>query len=245
MADGDWRKAVGKRAEKAPFFDSSAVQQSNAYVAWVDALGTKSALLVSHARAANFVMRIHAAALDANPPTDLSLFPMNDGVFIRADTWDPLRKFLERMFRRLAVTFLLEQNPQHRFMVRGAVAFGPLSSGSQLHGGNSTLTGAPDHSAGIILGMPLAQAVEAERLAPPFGVFIHESARAFAPSGDKPLCYALWRWWGDKDSDIEAGMREALPEYFAWARRNPLTSQYPAPAVDKHALAASEYFGIP
>ncbi len=234
-----------KIEHKAPFFDSQTVETSNEYVAWIDALGTKSALMVSHARATNFVMKVHAATLDAKPGSELALFPMNDGVFVKSKNWNDLHKFLIRLFRILAVTFSKEENHRHQFLVRGAVAFGSLSVGTQLTGKNKSLIKNEEYIKGVILGMPLAQAVEAERNAPPFGIIIHESARAFAPAGEKPLCFVLWRWWNEhKPDDVVNKLKLELTEYFKWAERNSTELQYPADSRQKHFASIQEYFNI-
>src|SRR5580700_7078082 len=46
----------------------------------------------------------------------------------------------------------------------------------------------------ILLGMPRVQAHLAERGTPPFGVFVHESARVFAPVGVEIStgCMEMW-----------------------------------------------------
>jgi hypothetical protein len=39
----------------------------------------------------------------------------------------------------------------------------------------------------LLIGMPMIHAYQTERQAPPFGIFVHESARSFAPGNEVPL----------------------------------------------------------
>ena len=230
-----------------PYFDSNVVPSSHAFVAWLDALGTKSALLVSHHQATNFVMKIHACCLEAAQDPAVSLFPMNDGVFVVSAQRDSLRLFLTAVMTRLALMFVGEELPPHRFMVRGAVAYGALSHGAGLHGNNHTLKAKTDYVSRIVLGMPLAQAVEAERHAPPFGFFVHESARQPGPSiGRWP--HVLWPWWKSDDAVAVAQVQQlatAVNAHLSWAEAHPLSTMYPADAIKRHRAAADEYFGVP
>lgn len=226
------------------YFNSRRVKVQNRYVAWVDVLGTKAALLVSHARAANFVMRLHAACIEPSR-RGIDLFPMNDGFYACADRWGPLREFLNKVYGRLAECFTTAKNSKHRFLIRGAVAYGPVSSGQELAGDNRTLggTAGTEHIKGVVLGMPLAQTVEAERTAPPFGIVVHESARAFHPEGGHPIPDVFCKWW-TAAAPLPPGFKEALREHYDWLAERPCTSLYPADARKRHWDLACEYFEL-
>jgi hypothetical protein len=223
-----------------PFFDARAVRQQLCFVAWLDALGTKSALLVSHARAANFVMKIHAVCLEARddyPP--VRLFPMNDGIYAVSSDRKQLKRFLATILSDIADVFIAEPVAKHRFMVRGAIAYGSVSHGDQLHGNNYELRHNDSYIKNIILGMPLAQAVDAERVAPPFGIFVHESARMVPTEG--AWSDVLWRWWSDDEKCRT--LHEKILAHLAWAEANPIGSMYPKDALERHRRATEEYFG--
>jgi hypothetical protein len=97
----------------------------------------------------------------------------------------------------------------------------------------------------ILLGMPLVQAFLSEKEAPPFGVFIHESVRAFGQLWDRPVSIVLWRWWSknEENTRIAAALHECLKSYFDWCRKNPTTSGYSPDRVQAHLALAEEYLG--
>jgi hypothetical protein len=102
-----------------------------------------------------------------------------------------------------------------------------------------------DYANSILLGMPLVQAYTAEKGAPPFGVHVHESVRAFGQIGTHRVTVPLWRWWS-KNADsmrIAAALVPSLRSYFEWCRKNPVTSGYPPHRIDAHRVLAEEYFG--
>jgi len=51
--------------------------------------------------------------------------------------------------------------------------------------------------------MPLVQAFVAEKTAPPFGVFVHESVRAFGPTNKHPVTTVLWQWWRKNEENYK------------------------------------------
>lgn len=204
-----WQDDIKALANQRPYFDVSATELGRqSYVLWLDLLGTKSTLASSVPRAINFVMKLHIAILEAKTSSGVHYFPLNDGAFLVHREWSEISTLARAGLRRLAITHALESNPQYRFMVRGAVAHGPVLFGAGLTGENHRLRSdyAADFARRIVLGPPLAQAYEAEAKAPPFGVLIHESAAGVVtPARDN-----LWRWF--EDPSVETCVREGLVE---------------------------------
>src|SRR5438309_875923 len=100
---------------------------------------------------------------------------------------DPLN-FLRGVFGALGHEFNVTEENRFRFIVRGGLAFGPAIHGADVPAAASSVVAGPrQYRDSILLGMPMVQAHLAEADAPPFGVFVHESARAFAPRGEEPL----------------------------------------------------------
>lgn len=63
------------------------------YVCWIDVMGSRSIMLRSASIAANFVMKLHVAALHAKEAVaypDLELYPMIDGVYACAPAQGPM-----------------------------------------------------------------------------------------------------------------------------------------------------------
>jgi hypothetical protein len=130
-------------------------------------------------------------------------------------------------------------------MVRAGVAYGPLIPGKVLAVGAPILQQNQDFLGGTAIGMAISHAYEAEGCAPPFGVYIHESARAFAPRtpDSYPYLTNLWSWF-DEDDALTWGIRRTLVEHFDWLAKNPVAAQYDAQALIKHRALADEYFKL-
>jgi hypothetical protein len=128
-------------------------------------------------------------------------------------------------------------------MVRAGVSYGPLIPGKVLAAGAPILLNNQDFLGGTAIGMAISHAYEAESFAPPFGVYIHESARAFAPAlpNSRPYLTNLWRWF-DLDDALTWALRRSLIQQFEWLAQNPVAAQYDHEALDRHRALANEYF---
>jgi len=196
--------------------------------------------------AANFVMKLHAAVLGAQR-NDLGLYPVIDGVYIVTENPQSLLSTLADALYRLGIVFLCEREPLHRFIARGAIAFGPVIHGSQNHGNNDQLRQAEDYRQGIVLGLPLTNAYEVERKASPFGVFIHESARLVAQS--QLMRSVHWRWWRhgperELYSTVARLLRDALQEHFDWCLQHSIDILYEPDRIRLHRELARQYFAM-
>jgi hypothetical protein len=111
---------------------------------------------------------------------------------------------------------------------------------------SKALEHSPEYCKRVALGMPLTQAWEAEKKAAPFGTYIHESARALAPSRARPLGATHWKWWlqGNtaEDNELYAYLKAAIQDYYVWVAAHPTTLLYESPRIAAHAELAREYF---
>jgi hypothetical protein len=220
----------------------------NAYVFWLDLLGAQNAMQLSIGRAARAIMKIHAAALAAKHDSEIDLFPVIDGVYGVTEDGKVLQAVLCGIFESLALSFIFHGSQEGRFLIRAGVAFGPVVLGPHLARGSEAFHGHAKYTNGICIGMAMSQAYQAERLAPPFGVFIHESARAFAPGVQDPFEVSLWRWFEESDETdkrIIPALRLALVDYFEWAKCNHRGILYPPDRLLDHYEMAVEYYQIP
>ncbi len=214
----------------------------HSYVAWLDVMGIRAAMSRSLSITANFVFKLHIAALEA-PHQNLSLYPVMDGMYVVADRKRDLTGFLSYVFERLANAFVAEPELHHRFVAKAAVAFGPVIHGVDVPRDASwTLDDAGDYKGALLLGMPMVQAVQGESKAPPFGVYIHESARAFATNPDQPFTQVWWRWWRTDQALLRDGMRDALTAYYDWAEKHHSSIEYNSERLQVHRGMATEYF---
>lgn len=219
------------------------------YVCWLDVMGTGNQMLRSLPIAANFIFKLHCAVIEAVEelncdPQLLRLYPVMDGVYISAARRDPLQKVLQQALCRLATTFLNEAKPYHRFLVRGAVAFGPLYHGRDLHNDVSyALSNHPQIRDSILMGLPMAQAYRDEGLAPPFGIAIHSSARAFAPGHDSPFPFIWLDWFRHSRPAIDPSeMLVQLNDYFEWQSDHFNLTGYAPERIKHHRQLANEYY---
>lgn len=216
------------------------------YVFWLDLMGARNSMKLSLARAARSVMIIHAAALLAKQKhPELEINPVMDGVYGYVNDRVLLQRCLADILERIAKVFVLEYIPSSRFMVRAGVAYGPLIPGASLAAGAAILRKNKRYLGGTAIGMGISHAFEAESCAPPFGVYIHESARAVAPrtEGNHPYHVNLWRWFSE-DTALTWAIRRTLLEHFDWLEKNPVAAQYDLEAMRRHKNLAVEYFRL-
>lgn len=220
------------------------------YVAWIDVMGIGPVMGRSLDGAANFIFKLHAAALEA-PHQNMTLYPVMDGLYASTPDQGSLLSFLASVFEKCAVDFVgrTADESLKRFIVRGAVAYGPVIHGSSVPDqafqppGNQTnpMSANPAYKNAILMGLPMVQAHEYERQAPPFGIFVHESARAFAPAGSSPLHHVWWKW-ADGGSATWRALPTALIEHYDWFAQRTLSLEYPADRLEVHRTMAVEYF---
>jgi hypothetical protein len=245
------KQFLKNRGDVGPKYLFNAVKEATdvrdyRYVFWLDLMGARNAMKLSLSRAARSVMKIHAAALLAKQKyQDLEINPVMDGVYGYVEKRELLEKCLREILTALGNVFVQEKVSSSRFMVRAGVAYGPLIPGKVLAIGAPILQQNQDFLGGTAIGMAISHAYEAESCAPPFGVYIHESARAFAPRtpNSYPYLTNLWSWFDDDDA-LTWGIRRTLVEHFDWLEKNPVASQYDVQALIKHRALADEYFTL-
>jgi hypothetical protein len=224
------------------YFDASKLPEpKDAYVAWVDVMGVRAYMSRSLPTTANFVFKLHAAVLDTQSESVI-LYPVMDGAYAVAASQVELCRFLERVFVELANEFIKQPNPLYRFLVKGSVAYGRVFHGADVPAAASqTIYESGRYKAAILLGMPMVQAFQSERQAPPFGVFIHESARAFSPTGSPSFSYFWWAWHRHH-AQLAERLRDALEEYFEWCLRRSHAIDYDAERIVAHREQARQFF---
>jgi hypothetical protein len=235
-----------------PYFSARGVTDELGvrYVAWLDLMGTSSMMRRSATIAATFIGKLHSAAIKAtkNVPEDqVRLYPVIDGVYITSAAQAPLLRVLKPILKALAVNFVLEKDIVHRFMVRGAIAYGPTCEGKDLlTKENWQLNSRPEYAKSICLGVPLAQAFDAEKAAAPYGIWIHESARSFSPPGIHPLTGTHWHWWryqmGQHDEILVQCLHSQLLDYLDWCKRHSTYLIYDEVRIEHHRQLVDQYF---
>jgi hypothetical protein len=226
------------------FFGDKAGPQLYRYILWIDLMGA-GPKIGRNVRAASIpLMKLHVAALTAakqNKGKSLELFPIIDGLYVTAEDSGSLMFFMSHVLRAMAAEFLALEN-RERSIVRGAISYGPVILGRESKEG-AEIFKESDYCHSILLGMPLVQAYSAEPLAPPFGIYVHESARAFAPANAEPFTTVFWRWWLiDKVAkQVALHLPKEIDSYFDWCRKHTAEIGYSLDRIDAHHQLAQEY----
>jgi len=211
------------------------------YVAWIDVMGVRAIMGRSLSISANFVFKLHAAVLGA-PHANLILYPVMDGVYVVGNRQTSLCRFLETVFSRIADTFVSTGEMHHRFVIKAAVAYGPVVHGRDIPQlACETLHANPIYRDSILLGMPMIQALQGEPMAPPYGVYIHESARAFSPTRDTPFRHTWWHWFHPNWHNLAVELKTELDSYYKWCTERSHPLEYEEDRIAVHRQMATEY----
>lgn len=190
--------------------------------------------------AANFMFKLHVAALDS-PLKEINLYPVMDGFYATAKSRQILEGFLRSVLKQCATTFAAEKNMGFRFVVRGAIAFGHVYHGSEVaDAGSKRLTENPNYRASLVLGPPIVDANRSEKDAPPFGIAIHQSAKSNAPAGSVAYVEEWWPWF-DETFD-KAGFCAQLRSYYAWCQKESGSLKYEVQRILFHEYLSLKYF---
>lgn len=215
-------------------------------------MGTGAIASRSITEASIKVFKLHTASLIASEEIqerrqeEIKMYPMMDGVYTVSTTKDALRQFLYNVFTTLGEDIIDAEEIHHVLAVKAAVAYGPIIEGGDMDGYNDVLDGT-EHQDRTIIGIPVIQAFLSEKQAPPFGVYIHESARAFAPDGDDPFNFVWWKWFrSNRDEYNQEGLAndvlEKLEEYYSWSRDNSNRIDYDEDRIEEHEKLVNQYF---
>jgi hypothetical protein len=249
-----YKDTAMKDDAKAPdprgiFFDAGQMGEPEYdYVCWLDVMGTGNQMLRSVPIAATFMFKLQCAVLEAGEEVGLDqgvrLYPVMDGVYITSQRRKPLQALLNQTLCRLAITFLKEQTAFHQFLARGAIAFGPVYHGVDLNPNTSKVVARHEIVRdSILMGLPMAQAYRDEREAPPFGIAVHSSARAFAPDGDGPFRFIWHDWFKYAQPAIDPVLLlKGLEKYFDWQRKHSTMTGYAPDRIEHHNRLAREFF---
>lgn len=210
------------------------------YVAWVDVMGTQISMSRSISATANFIFKLHIAALRAQ--AGMRIYPVMDGFYASTPSKNQMLAFLRSVFRSVAEEFNTTAEPQHRFLIRGGLAFGPVIHGHGVGQCAPELQNNVSYADSILLGMPMVQAHLSERDAPPFGVFVHESARVFAPGGTDPLHWIWWKWKSDDQLATWNTLKDRLLAHLAWCNARAQAILYSEDRIEAHRKMVEQYF---
>ena len=247
------------------YFNASKLPQPQGeYVFWCDGMGTGGALSRSLSHAANFVFKLHRAFGDsADTIAGVKLYPLMDGMYVTSPSRDTLQSVIRRAYVELAKEFVDHADVNKHFLIRGAVAFGTTLHGADVPDdafipgsgttkkknaekfGKSKLN---DTRSALLLSSVMGLAYQTESLAPPFGVYVHEtaiSAPQLVDPHDNGFPSHLWFWWKGNSAATTVAKKLApkITEYFDQAEDRTRDINYPVDSIKRHRSSLPEYFG--
>ncbi len=233
------------------FFKMRSIPDSaGEYVLWCDGMGTGRELFRSIKRATGFVFKVHMAfglALKKVPAA--SCYPVMDGLYVTAPKRHEIEKIIRVAFSELAMDFIEGWGTKNMFMIRAGLAYGPVIHGRDIPDHamqNNELAIASKRS--ILLSPAMVAAVKSEALAPPFGVFVDDTAK-FVPclsdskdTGFQSNLYQWWLRWADA-KEVATKLYEEIEFYLNKAVIHSTGMGYPKDRIEVHRELAREYFG--
>jgi hypothetical protein len=191
---------------------------------------------------ANFIFKLHTAALNA-PTKGVTLYPVMDGFYASSADKGGMLDFLRSVFQQVAREFNREKAEHYRFLIKGALAFGPVIHGSTVPAeASKTIAKFPSYRDSLLLGLPMVQAHIGERSAPPFGVFVHESARSFSSPGQTPIHNVWWKWKDKKNDPTWTDLEKNLIGHLEWCLERAGEIEYAPDRIQAHREMVQQYF---
>ena len=233
-------------------------------MAWCDAMGTGRCLAQSLHQAANSVFKLHSAFSIAQivEPT-IRCYPVMDGVYVTSSSRTVMNHALRVVFSELAREFIGKHGTSHMHMIRCGLAFGPTLHGAEVpeeafYGEFSDgrvitrdefeSSWLKVHRQQVLLSPAMVHAYNAESSAPPFGIYVDDSAKSspvLADSSDTGYITSLYQWWSGNDeaTEIATHLYGQIVFYLAKAKIHSVGMSYPVDSIVRHEKLTAEYFG--
>ena len=195
--------------------DSSKLSPQQEYVCWIDIMGTKNTMSESFEKAVNFILRLHECVINAvKSQPNVNSYPLMDGVFITCPNKETICKIIDEVFTEIADHFISVNKNIYRFIIKGSLSYGFIAHGNSIS--NTVCSGIiadnDEYKKSIMFGMPMIQAFTAEHTAPPFGIYIHESARQ-----PKRIQGRYYHWKIKQDKTFTKDLlKQKIISYFNW-----------------------------
>jgi len=219
------------------------------YVLWCDGMGTSRELNRSLERAASFVLMLHRAFAEVGNVPSIRSYPVMDGLYVTSGSRTDLMNAIKVAFAHFGRDFIKERGTKNMFMMRGGIAYGPV-----LHGDNipdeafadDKLTS--DTKRSILLSPAMVLAYLAESKAPPFGIYVDDSAKTYpqlTKTDDRGFISNLYQWWQfDEDAtSLARDLYKQIVFYLDKARIHSVGMGYSVERIQAHGRLAEEYFG--
>jgi hypothetical protein len=167
---------------------------------------------------------------------DLSTYPMMDGIYVVSEEVNNLLDFIDNTFEDHADRIVNEEL-EEIYLIRGGISFGPIVEGDDFEYGEDSDDVLRTINS-LLIGSPMVEAFNIEDEAPPFGIAIHDSARAFTESGFQ---YQWYNWFEPDHLELANDLRKEVEEYFEESKNHCHMTNYPEEKIDHHAKLLDKY----
>jgi len=209
-------------------------------------MGTQNQMSTSLEESAIDMFSVHVAIDDIKSDYDVNVYPIMDGAYIVSKEQQPLRDFLSDTIAKIAKDNVhSDSDIRYTYIIRAAVAFGPVVHGEQIpdRANSDFFQDSNSYPDSLIIGAPITQAFRGETRAPPFGIFIDESARAFAPEDTRPMDRRWYEWFRHHTpyKNLARDLESRLQTYYDWCKDNTHRIGYSTEKIEEHRQMAEEY----
>ncbi|ELZ79432.1 hypothetical protein C455_07607 [Haloferax larsenii JCM 13917] len=213
------------------------------YVCWLDLMGVQNTMSTSVEESTIDMLNLHVAVDEALDRDNITHYPVMDGVYLTADSRRTILPFLRTVFSKLAKDNIENKEPPYNYVPRAAVSYGPVIHGKDISdGANEEFMTNSDYAESLLIGLPMIQAIKGESKAPPFGIYIDESARAFAPDGEDPIERIWHEWFRYTEDDFGDLLLDTLEDYYDWCESSYHEINYELEDIERHREMANQYF---
>lgn len=237
---------LGATMSDNPIFNSEWIKNvPSTYVAWVDVMGIQNAMKRSLPTVSNFIFKFQMLVSRAEKGMmPLKTLRLMDGCYVFAEKAADMKRFLQKLFHGVSDDFISAKKDEHRYLIRGALAYGPLVRGEQIFGeinvteSRELLSNCRDS---MFVGIPVSQAYIGEKEAPPFGLFVHESVR----SVNHRDAFFSQKWLkiyeAYENMDI---FPQKVAEYFKFCEDRSCFLDYPKEKISEHQKKFEQYMTL-
>lgn len=220
-------------------FPNDKPQLEAEYVCWIDIMGMKSLLSRSVITATIIISRFQKLLNEEekNVPK-IKIYPVMDGAYLTCKNYQTLKECISRVYTRLAWEFIGEEKFYQKFIIKSCIAFGLIGHGEQVQNNDFS------NKTSLVFGLPIIQAYVDEKKAPPFGIFIHQSARANANPNENSEYEPIprrWEIWYSEEDEVAQKLWESLEKYYDKAKQLSRSLAYFEDNIEKHERMAKEY----
>ena len=209
--------------------DKDIPNSSPVYVGWFDIIGGDNLTKISLTKATIFVMKLFSMANHAK--NDVDIYPSVNGFFAVHENQEEFLNFAKKFFLSTYEKLFEKARNDHRFLIRGSIAYGNVVIGKHI-------TRIYPFKDNIIIGDAVSQAFKSIQKAPPYGIYIDETARLF-PTRVNSIQYVYYRWFSN---GLTFG--KSITGHLDWCKEHSYSNLYDTNEIEKSILLAQDYFNI-